>query len=166
MDIKILRSKKAFEKLVTISLVIGIIIVSGFIAFFIVNREPGYVGFGLLNSNKLAEDYPTDAKINENIEFYVTVENQLEKDFTFFLRILKGNNNTLMSPEGSSNTEMVFRTSNYHLEHNQSWISEKLFVSFSTSGYNQTIIVELWQFMEQLDENFYALLFLKLHIYD
>jgi len=72
-DIKLTENKKAFGKIVRISLIIGILMVSGVVIYYILNPEPGYVDFGLLNSNKKAEDYPTEVVANESVEFYVTV---------------------------------------------------------------------------------------------
>ena len=81
---KNLTSWKHFEALLKISLIIGIIIISGFIIYYVLTPEPGYVTFGILNENQEAENYPTQAPFNETIFFYLTVENNLEKVFNFF----------------------------------------------------------------------------------
>jgi len=87
-----------FQRLLRFSLIFGIIIVSGFIVYYILVPEEGYIGFGILNDDERAEDYPTTAKVNQSIGFYVTVDNELDHDFTFKLIILLGNDDTKLSP--------------------------------------------------------------------
>lgn len=156
-------SNKHFEILLKISLIIGIVVVSGFIIYYILTPEPGYVTFGILNENKEAENYQTEAAVNETISFYVTVENYLNRDFTFRVEILKGNNNTLLSPSIPSNGTLDYSIGNFTLNHNDNWISEQLNVSFSEVGENQIIITELWQIKSEIEE-FYNTLYLRLNI--
>ena len=95
------KSKKEFEKIVTISFIIGIIVISGFIIYYILNQEQGFITFGILNSEGKGEDYPINVNINEDVEFYITVDNYLTDDFEFFLKVLRGDNSTILSPSGS-----------------------------------------------------------------
>jgi uncharacterized membrane protein len=60
------KSNKILEKLLKISLVIGIITVSGFITYFLLNPELGFVTFGILNSEKEAGNYSTTANVGES----------------------------------------------------------------------------------------------------
>ncbi|TXT59458.1 MAG: hypothetical protein BAJALOKI2v1_210059, partial [Promethearchaeota archaeon] len=121
------KSEKDFEKLVTISLLLGIIIVSGFILYYLLNPEPGFVTLGILNSDKKAEDYPTTVSINERIDFYVTVGNNLRRTSTFKIQILKGDNDTLLSKDRPAElAQLAFTIDNIVLEHNQTWISDNL----------------------------------------
>jgi uncharacterized membrane protein len=99
-----------FQKLLRFSLIFGIIIVSGFITYYLLFPEEGYIGFGILNEDERAEDYPTTAKVNQSIYFYVTVENQLDHDFTFKVIILLGNEDTKLSPEGSKHANKTSTT--------------------------------------------------------
>jgi len=157
-------SKQTFDKILKICLIAGIIFVSGFIIYYILNPEPGYVTFGLLNSEQKAENYPTNASVNEEIEFYVLVENHLGGDFTFRLKIKKGDNQTIMSPDSETrNAELNHTTDPIFLVNEQRWISN-FTVSFLTIGANQTIIVELWQITNSIDEKFYDVLWLRLNI--
>ena len=60
---------KSFQKILTVCLLGGIILLSGLILFYILNPEPGYFNIGILNSEKQAEQYPTTAKVREKIVF-------------------------------------------------------------------------------------------------
>ncbi len=157
------KSYKQFEVLLKISLIIGILIVSGFIIYYILTPEPGYVTFGILNEDKKAENYPTEASANETISFYVTVGNYINRDFTFQIKIKKGNNNTLMRSTFPSNGSLEYIIGNFSLPNNGEWISVKLNISFSQLRSNQIIITELWQIRNNIPE-FYFLLYLRLNI--
>lgn len=161
----ILTNRKQFEKIVITSLIIGIIIVTGFIIYYLLTPEPGFVVFGLLNDQKKAENYPTEAKVGDNISFYVSVENYLNKDFTFRVEILKGDNNTILSStEPAKNATSYYNTTQITLKHSETWISEMLNVTFMFPGSNHIIITELWQKFSSYNENFYNILWLRLNI--
>ena len=156
------QSRKQFDSLLKICLIIGVIVVSGFIIYSVFSPEPGYITFGILNENQEAENYPTEASINESISFYLTVENNLAKEFSFSVKIKKGNSNTILSSMGSNGTleYMINDTLNY----SNIWVSNKLNVSFSQLGANQIIIAELWQIGNSEIEKFYDILWLRLNI--
>ncbi len=156
-------SNKHFEKLLKICLIIGIIVVSGFIIYYILTPEPGYATFGILNENQEAGNYPTEASVNETISFYVTVENQLNREFSFRIEVLKGDNETVVTSSGSINATSYFNTTKTILLNKQFWMSEMLNISFSQPGANQTIIVELWEIKSEIEE-FYFILYLWLNI--
>jgi uncharacterized membrane protein len=155
-------SLKEFDTLLKICLIIGIIVISGFIIYHAFKPEPGFVTFGILNENQKAENYPTEASINESISFYLTVDNHLERDFTFNVKIKKGDNNTVLSSSGSNGT-LAFMI-NGSLKHKEIWKSNKLNISFSQVGANHIIIAELWQNFESKPEEFYNILWLRLNI--
>ena len=157
------KSYKQFEVLLKISLIIGILIVSGFIIYYILTPEPGYVTFGILNEDKKAENYPTEASANETISFYVTVGNYINRDFTFQIKIKKGNNHTIRSSLNPSNGTLDFIIGNYTLNNNRNWISVKLNVSFIEIGETQIVIAELWQIEDDF-EHYYTMLWLQLNI--
>lgn len=156
------QSRKQFDSLLKICLIIGVIVVSGFIIYAVFSPEPGYITFGILNENQEAENYPTEASRNESISFYLTVENNLAKEFSFSVKIKKGNSNTILSSMGSNGTleYMINDTLNY----SNIWVSNKLNVSFSQLGANQIIIAELWQIGNSEIEKFYDILWLRLNI--
>ncbi|MHA1688168.1 MAG: hypothetical protein ACTSUN_02350, partial [Promethearchaeota archaeon] len=54
---------KVFQKLLTVCLLGGIVFLSGLIIFYISHPEPGFYEFGILNSERKAEDYPTSARV-------------------------------------------------------------------------------------------------------
>ena len=158
---------KQFQKILKILLLFGIIIVSGFIIYYVwyfnFSQEEDYVGFGVLNRRKEAENYPTVAYNNQPVEFYITVENQLSRDFTFKIRVYRGDNQTKLSSDGSENAHYLYSTDKETLKPRKDWMSEKLSVTFTVNGTNQIIIVELWEY--SIDErDFYDILWLRLDI--
>jgi len=160
----IINERNQFDKLVKISLIIGIIVISGFIIYYLLTPEPGYVTFGILNSDKKAEDYPTNATVGENISFYISVGNYLKRDFKFQVEILKGDNNTLLTSTGSVNATSYFNTSITSLNHKMHWTSEILNISFSQPGTNQILIAELKEIEIALKETFIEIIWLRFNI--
>jgi len=156
-------SNRQFETLLKISLIIGIIIVSGFIIYYLLTPEPGYITSGILNRDKKAENYPTEAKVNESIPFYITVGNYMNRDFSFQIQIKKGNNDTLMGPNIPSNGTLDIIIGNFTLINKENWNSGRINVSFSESGENQRLIVEIWQIQNEVVE-YYNNLWLWLNI--
>jgi len=159
-------SNRQFQKIVRYSLIMGILLISGFIVYYVATPEEGYVGFGILNSDKKAEDYPTTAKVNESIHFYVTVDNFLNEDFTFKLIILKGDNETDLSSKGSKHAHKCFTTDKKTLKPEKEWITERLSISFEKNGTGQSIIVELWEYNEDNSREFYDILWLRIDVRD
>lgn len=155
-------SNKIFEKLLKISLIFGIIIVSGFIVYYVLTPEPGYVTFGILNEDQRAEEFTTEASINETITFYLSVGNYLDREFAFRFQILKGNNNTLVGPF-PSNGSLFLTIGNFTLEPNVERFYGEYNISFSEAGSNQRIIIELWEIKDK-SEVFYNNLFLWVNI--
>ncbi|MCK4779609.1 MAG: DUF1616 domain-containing protein [Candidatus Lokiarchaeota archaeon] len=156
-------SNKHFENLLKICLIIGIVIVSGFIIYYILTPEPGYATLGILNEEQKAENYPTEAMVNETISFYVTVENKMEREFSFRIEILKGDNETIVNSSGSINALSYFNTTKTTLCYNQFWMSDMLNISFSQPGAKQRVIVELWEIKGEI-EVFYNNVYLWLNI--
>jgi uncharacterized membrane protein len=155
-------NNKHFEKLLKICLILGIIVVSGFIVYFILTPEAGYVKFGILNENQEAGNYPTEISVNETIPFYLTVENRLDRKLTFEFKIKKGDNNTIKSSNGSNGT--LYQTiGNFTLNPKEFQIYGEYNISFSDVGEDQTIIAELWQIKREIEE-FYSILYLWLNI--
>lgn len=151
-----------FENIVKISIIIGILIISGFIIYYILTPEPGFVVFGLLNEEKKAENYPTEAYVGENVSIYVSVENYLNRDYTFKVEILKGDNNTALSSSSYENATSYFNTSQTILMIGERWISEMLNISFMIPGSNQIIIAVLWEIIDE--PSFFDILWLRLNI--
>lgn len=164
VDIESEKSKKQFEKIVRVCLLAGIIITTGFIIYYILLPQQGYITFGILNENKEAENYPTNASMGEDIDFYTTVANYLGSDFTFCLKIYKGDNNTKLSSSGSRDAVLNQTTAKVTIQNNEKWESEKLTLSFYQIGSNQTIIVELWQFVDETTNQFYDIVWLRMNI--
>ena len=161
---KILNSYEEFDKILKILLIIGIVIVSGFIIYAVLTPEPGYCYLGILNSDKKAENYPTNAAVDENITFYISVGNYLNRDFSFHIEILKGNNDTILGPSPSLNATSFTNSSTITLPHREVWISSAFNISFSQAGTNQIIIAELWEIPSAGIRRFYDVVFLRLNI--
>lgn len=163
--LQIERKQKQFTRIVGISIFIGIIIVTGFIIYYLLTPEPGFVVFGILNSEGKAEDYPTEAGVGENVFFYTTVDNYLNRDFTFRVEILRGDNDTILSlTEPAKNAESYYNTTEITIKQNERWISDMLNVSFISAGSNQIIIAELWEIIDISSETFNNNLWLRLNI--
>ena len=161
---KVLKSYEEFDKILKILLIIGIIIVSGFIIYAVLTPKPGYWYLGILNSDKKAENYPTNAAVDENITFYISVGNYLNRDFSFHIEILKGNNDTVLGSSPSLNATSFVNSSTITLPHRNVWISSVFNVSFSQAGTNQIIIAELWEIPSVGIRRFYDVVFLRLNI--
>ena len=155
-------TKNNFEKLVKISLLIGICVVTGFIIYYILTPEPGYIYFGVLKDGDELENYAIEAKTGENINFSVIVGNYMKRDYQFRVKVLKGDNNTIIYP-GPSNGTLVYTLVNTTLTHGNTWISNIINVSFSETGANQLIIIEIWEIIEEM-EYFFDILWLRLNI--
>ena len=158
------KNYKEFDKLLKLFLIIGIIIISGFIVYAFLTPEQGYITFGVLNYNKKAENYPTNATTGENIAFYATVGNYLNRNSSFRIEILKGNNETILKPSGSQNAMSYMNSSTIELTHGESWISNEFNVSFSQPGYNQIIIAELWETSIGPNDKYWAIFWMRLNI--
>jgi len=162
---KVLNSYKEFDKILKILLITGIIIVSGFTIYAVLTPEPGYWYLGILNSDKKAENYPTNAAVDENITFYISLGNYLNRDFSFHIEILKGNNDTVLgSSLPSINATSFVNSSTIILPHRGVWISNAFNVSFSQTGTNQIIIAELWEIPSVGIRKFCDVVFLRLNI--
>ncbi len=161
---EVLNSYKEFDKILKILLIIGIMIVSGFIIYAVLTPKPGYWYLGILNSDKKAENYPTNAAVDENITFYISVGNYLNRDFSFHIEILKGNNDTVLGPSPSLNATSFVNSSTITLPHRVVWISSAFNVSFSQVGTNQIIIAELWEIPSVGIRRFYDVVYLRLNI--
>ena len=157
------RNYKEFDKFLKLLLIIGIIVISGFIVYAIFTPRP-YITFGLLNSEKKAENYPTVTATGENVTFYVSVANYLDRDFSFRLEILKGDNNTIIGSTPSVNSYSYLNLSTVNLRHGENWISSALNVSFSQPGNNQIIIAELWEMNGETIKKFWDVLTLRLNV--
>ncbi|MFX1374939.1 MAG: DUF1616 domain-containing protein [Promethearchaeota archaeon] len=155
-------SIKEFDTILKICLISGIVVISGFIFYHVLKPEPGFVTFGILNENQKAENYPTEASVNESIYFYLTVDNYLDRVFNFSIKVKKGDYNTVVSSIGSNGTDEFMI--NGSLVHKEKWRSSRLNISFSQIGADQIIIAELWQNFESKPEEFYNILWLRLNI--
>ena len=153
-----------FDKVLTVLLIIGIVFISAFIIAVVFTPEPGYITMGILNSDKKAEDYPSDAMVGENVTFYITVGNYLNRDFSFRVEILKGNNETEIGSSGSSNATSFMNTSTILISNRENWISNAFNVSFSQPGFNQIVIAELWEIRIGLIDKFWEVVTMRVNI--
>lgn len=103
--------------------------------------------------------------VGENVSVYCTVWNYLNRDLSFHVKVLRGDNTTIRTLEGSINATFLFNTSIITLNHNKKWISEQLNVSFPLPGPNQSIIVELWEILSNYNETYLEILWVTLTIF-
>ena len=157
------KNYKEFDKILKILLIIGIIIISGFIIYAFLTPKPGYWYLGILNSDKKAENYPTEAAVDANITFYISVGNYLNRDFSFQIEILKGDNDTVLGPSPSLNATSFVNSSTIILPHKAEWISGAFNVSFSDPGVNLSIIAELWEIPSVGVRRFYDVVYIRLN---
>jgi uncharacterized membrane protein len=161
---ELLKSYKHFDKILKYLLLIGIITLSGFLIYFLLTPEPGYVSYGILNSEKEAGNYPVTVKAGDNVSFYLTVANYLNRQFSFRIEIRKGNSTVISHTSNPLNTQSVLNTSIIILGNHKSWISDLFNISFTQPGVNQTIITELWEIKNGLPGKFFTSLYLRLNV--
>ncbi|MFX1379355.1 MAG: hypothetical protein ACFFA4_09685 [Promethearchaeota archaeon] len=155
-------SNEHFENLLKLCLILGILVVSGFIIYFILIPEPGYITVGILNENQEAGNYQKEATVNETVSFFLTVENRLNREFMFGFKIKKGNDDTILSSNGSNGT--LYQTiGNFSLSPKEVQIYGEYNISFSDVGENQIIIAELWQIKHEIEE-YFDMTYLRLNI--
>jgi len=164
-------SNKQFEKLVTVCLFFGIIVVGAFVIFFILTPEEGFLQFGVLHQDPSdgewkAGNYIENVSIGQAINFSFSVNNSLNRDFTFRVKILTGNgsiiNNSLHSPNSGAFINITI--GNITLSHGQSWNSNKLNITFYKIGENQMIILELWEIIADNQEKYWTHLWLRVDV--
>jgi len=163
-------SNKHFEKLLTVCLLFGIIVVGAFVIYYILTPEEGFVMFGYLHQDPSsgeweAENYQTNATVGQEINFSIEVVNYIKRDFTFRVKILKGDNDTdnrLHSP--SSNAVLNYTTNNITLSHGNTWNSGILNITFYEIGENHMIIMELWQIFDDSTEAYWDHIWMRLNI--
>jgi len=159
---KLKESFQHFDKLVTVCLMAGILIVSGFIIYYLLTPEPPFTTFTILNEEKEMGNYTTNATVGENISFHIGIGNYLERDATFVVNISKGDYNTKISSGGAEDAEFNQTISNITLQHNEEWISDKMNISFYIPG-NRTIIAELFE-VTFTEKKFLNILYLRINI--
>ena len=134
--------KKNLVKITKIILIIGIILTSFFIIYEILNVEPGFVTIGVLNSEKKAENYPTEVSVGEEITLYVSVGNNLTTNFTFSVHLLTCNQKTYISKTTGSNGSLETELPNVTLKPGEEWISSAQKIEFPYAVENLMIIFE------------------------
>jgi uncharacterized membrane protein len=136
-----------FEKSTRIILICGIVFLLGGFIYILTKPEDDDLYFFLLNENQQMRDYPTNSTIGQPIFFHVVVVNYLGIPKNFAIKVyLSSSQNEIDSSIGvhnQPNTNYLFNRT-FSLNDQEKWTSDLLNVSFSSSGQNQIIIVELW----------------------
>ena len=162
--IELEKSYKDFNKILKYLLLIGIIGVSGFLIYYILTPEPGYVDFGILNSDEEAGNFPEIIETDENVSFYLTVNNYLNREFSFLIEILKSNGSKISHPSDPLTSQSVLNTSIIYLGNRGGWISDLFNISFNTPGDDQNVIAELWEIKVGFPRSFFASLYLRFNV--
>lgn len=163
-------SNKQFEKLLTVCLLIGIIVVGAFVIYYLLTPEEGFVMFGYLHQDPStgeweAENYEVNTTVGQEINFTIDVHNYLKRDFTFRVKVLKGDNDTNNEKHSPySGAILNFTTTNITLSHGESWNSGRLNITFYDIGENHMIIMELWQILDENDEAYWDHLWMRLNV--
>lgn len=157
-------SNKAFGKMLSFVLLFAIIVVSGFIIYYAFNQEPGSITFGILNEDKEAGNYPTVVEKDEPVEFYLSVENHLQQELHFTIKIYQGNEETELSSSGSNNANLLYSTESVTLLPEESWLSEKQSITFTETGNDQLLIAELWRLDANGGETYFNILWLRMNV--
>ena len=163
-SVELEKSYKDFNKILKYLLLIGIIGVSGFLIYYILTPESGFVNFGILNSDKEAGNFPEIIDVDENVSFYLTVDNYLNREFSFRIEILKSNGSKISYPSDPLTSQSILNTSIIALGNRGSWISDLFNLSFSAPGDDQNIIAELWEIKVSVPDTFFASLYLRFNV--
>ena len=158
-------SDKHFQKIVTTCLLIGIIIVSGFVFYYVLIPKEGTISFGVLDENKGVEDFPKNLTIGEDVTFYISVVNNLLRDAEFKIYVLKGDNDTdNRYYHNESGAEINYTISNIVIKNGNEWLSEPQNISFYELGENHMVIVELWEILSDDSEKYWIHDWFRLNI--
>jgi uncharacterized membrane protein len=155
--------KKNLVKITKIILIVGIILTSFFIIYEILNVEPGFVTLGVLNSEKKAENYPTEVSVGEEFTLFISVGNNLATNYTFSVHVFTGDQNTQVSKTTGSNGTLKEKLSSVTLQPGEEWISNAQKITFYSPGENSMVIFELWK-IENSKETFYDVVFIRLNV--
>ena len=128
------KSFQHFGKLLTVCLIVAILIIAGFIIYYLYTPESPYHTYTILNEDKKMEAYPINASRGEDISFYLGLGNNLEEDLIFTIIISKGDNTTILSPYGTLNRDYNYTATNFILSHEKIWFSNQLNMSFYETG--------------------------------
>jgi len=137
-------------KLTTITrvvLVCGIIFVLGATAYTVTRPEESDILFFVLNENQVMKDYPTNTTVGGTVSLHVFVENYLQHQASFAVKIFRGESNIPLNISTSvvDNPQATYLENlTITLDNAESWISPKISVSFPAAGNKQPIILELW----------------------
>ena len=158
-------SYKHFQKIVTVCLLIGIIIVSGFIIYYVFTPKEGSISLGILNENKVAEDPPKNLTIGENVTFYISVLNNLNRDAEFKIYVLKGNNDTSNEYHHNDSGAIInYTIPDVIIKNGKEWLSDPQNMSFYELGENHMVIVELWEILSDDTEKYWIHDWFRLNI--
>ncbi|MBN1801194.1 MAG: DUF1616 domain-containing protein [Candidatus Lokiarchaeota archaeon] len=149
-------NSKSFGKVLTVCLLIGIITVFGFIIYYLTTPEEGFIVFAVLNEEEELGNYPTKALVDENLTFYLYMENHLGYDLKFRIKYGACNNDTWIDPTtlGCSNTTLAHTTGNYTIHSSHKWGPMPVNVSFSEAGNDQMVLFEIWKIFSDEHEEF------------
>jgi uncharacterized membrane protein len=156
------KNRISFTLLVRALLLIGIIIIFSLIMYYVFSPKQGYTYFGILNEKMKAQDYPTEVRVDENVQFYVTMGNFLGRDSQFRVEVLKGNNETIRTLTGAIYASSAFNITNIVLKNGHSWTSGQLNITFNEIGSNQSLIAELYE--SKLVDHFLDIIYLNLNV--
>lgn len=133
------------ERLTRVILISSIIIVSGFIAFNIFKPEEEFVQFSLLNDQFEMGNYQTQIQVGHNVTIYFQVQHFYRDNTEYMVKIYQGDQNSTINPSTGVHNATLIQNYTNTLKLNETWLSEPVQVQFNGVGFNQSILLELWQ---------------------
>jgi uncharacterized membrane protein len=133
-----------FEHTTRAILILGILIVSGFIIYDVTRPSEQYVLFSVLNQDKELGNYPSRVAVGQKISFYFYVENHLSDQMEFNVKIYLGNNSSSINPKVGVINALFLGNYSKMVAEGQNWTSSQIDYQFQQVG-SQFIGLELWQ---------------------
>ena len=140
------------EQLCAVFLGLTIIIAFLLVSPFILPKGTGeqFSELGILGPNMKLGDYPSKIVAGDTVNLNIYVGNQMSKPIYYIVMVKLGDNNTVTNPSPIESLQQFSRV----IPNNGTW-TFPVNVTLTTSGINQRIIFELWNYNETLNQNHY-----------
>jgi uncharacterized membrane protein len=140
------------EKLFAVFLGLTVLVAFFSVSAFLVPNSQGekYSELGILGSNGLLGEYPTQIVASQTVHLFGYVGNQMGSAMYYTVMVKLGNSDTQLNPSYVTPIQQY----NQVLSNNQTWIFP-VDVTLTKVGGNQRIIFELWIYNETTHKNQY-----------
>jgi uncharacterized membrane protein len=113
-------------------LIVGILVVSGFIAYNLLKPNEEYVLFALLNEDMELGNYNSHLQPGNSTSLYFYLENHMQRTTEFNVRMYQGNESSYIKPSQGILNATLIGNFTHTLENNANW------TSFQTVRFDQT----------------------------